>query len=112
MDARVRAAITLMRINLARNLTTVEIASRVRLSPARLRQLFKDHIGMSVARYQRELRLERAKHLFETTFLSVKEIAASVGLTSVGHFIVEFQKKYGDTPARYAGRHGKAIQVP
>jgi AraC-like DNA-binding protein len=91
-----------MNTNLHRKLTPIEIAQAVRLSPSRLRELFKDGTGTSLARYRRELRLERAKHLLETTFLSVKEIAASAGLTSVGHFVTDFKKAYRMTPSEYA----------
>src|SRR5438093_4406257 len=109
MDQRVRAAITFMKTNLHRKLTPIEIAQSVRLSPAHLRELFKDETGTSLTRYRRELRLERAKHLLETTFLSVKEVAASVGIDGVSHFVRDFEKAYRITPARYAARRRKAI---
>lgn len=99
----------LMNNNIHRKLTTLEIARTVRLSPARLRELFKNQTGTSLARYHKRLRLEQAKRLLETTFLNVKEVVASVGLTSVAHFVGDFQKAYGATPARYAKRYRKAI---
>src|SRR2546425_8110084 len=86
-----------MKTNLHRKLTPIEIAQSVRLSPAHLRELFKDETGTSLTRYRRELRLERAKHLLETTFLSVKEVAASVGIDGVSHFVRDFEKKHGTT---------------
>ena len=56
--------------------------------------------------------MQQAKELLETTFLSVKEIAASVGLTSVGHFVTDFKKAYGMTPSDYAERHRKTMDQP
>ena len=105
MDQRVQAAIAFMKTNLDRRYTSAEIARAVRLSPAHLRDLFKDETGTSLTRYRKELRLERAKHFLETTFLSIKEIAASVGLTSVGHFVTDFKKAYRMTPSECADRH-------
>ena len=102
MDQRVHAAIIFMNTNLHRKITPIEIAESVRLSPSRLRELFKNETGTSLARYRRELRLERAKRLLETTFMSVKEVAAGVGLTSVGHFVTDFKKNYGMTPSEHA----------
>ena len=102
MDQRVQAAITFLKTNLHRKSTPIEIAQSVRLSPAHLRELFKNETGTSLVRYRRELRLERARYLLETTFLSIKEIAARVGLTSVGHFVTDFKKTYGMTPSEYA----------
>ena len=64
MDQRVRAVIAFMDINLARKFTPTEIAQSVCLSAAHLRELFKEETGTSLARYRRELRLERAKHLY------------------------------------------------
>jgi two-component system response regulator YesN len=107
MDPRVRAAITFMNANPGRKLTSIEIAESVRLTPAYLRQLFKNETGQSLAAYRKQLQLERAKHLLETTFLSVKEIAATVGLSGVSHFVRDFQRKYGATPSRYAEHHRK-----
>src|SRR2546425_7254119 len=112
MDQRVRTAIAYMNTNLHRKLTPIEIAESVRLSPSRLRELFKGQTGTSLARYQRELRLQRAKHLLETTFLSVKEVAASVGLTSVGHFVTDFKKAYRLTPSEYAECYRESRQTP
>jgi transcriptional regulator GlxA family with amidase domain len=105
MDPRVDAVIALMKTNFHRKLTPIEIAESVRLSPSRLRELFKDQTGTSLARYHRELRLERAKHLLETTFLSVKEVAAGVGIDGVSHFVRDFKKANGMTPTEYAECH-------
>src|SRR2546422_2083214 len=105
MDQRVETVIVFMKANLHRKITPIEIAQSVRLSPSRLREVFKDETGTSLTRYRRELRLERAKHLLETTFLSVKEVAASVGIDGVSHFVRDFEKKHGTTPSRYAARY-------
>jgi transcriptional regulator GlxA family with amidase domain len=105
MDRRVEAAIAFMNANLHRGLRPVEIAQSVHLSPSRLRQLFKAEAGRPLGRYLRELRLKRARHLLETTFLSVKEVASSVGLNGVSHFVRDFETTYRMTPARYAEAH-------
>lgn len=112
MDQRVQAAIAFMNANLDRKLTSIEIAQSVRLSAAYLRQLFKDETGQSLAAYRKQLQLERARHLLETTFLSVKEIAGAVGLGGVSHFVRDFEKKYGTTPSRCAARHRKITHQP
>lgn len=103
-----QTAIAFMNANLYRKLTSIEIADSVRLSPSTLRHLFKNKTGTSVVRYLKELRLQRAKHLLETTFLSVKEVASTVGINWVSHFVRDFEKAYGTTPARYAQRHREA----
>ena len=112
MNHRVRASISFMKTNLHRKLTPVEIAQSVRLSPSRLRHLFKDETGTSVVRYLRELRLQRAKHLLETTFLSINEVAAAVGIDGTSHFVRDFEKTHGMTPARYAERYRETTRRP
>lgn len=107
MDQRVRAIIAFMNTNLHRKLTPIEIAQSVRLSPSRLRHLFKAETGTSLARYQRDLRMEHAKELLRTTFLNVKEVAARVGIGGISHFVRDFEGKFGVTPARYAARYRK-----
>ena len=105
MDERVRAVIAFMSTNLDRKLTTVEIAQTVRLSPAHLRELFKHETGTSLMKYRRDLQMDRAKHLLETTFLSVKEVAATVGITGLSHFGKNFEQRFGAKPSRYPARH-------
>jgi two-component system response regulator YesN len=107
MDQRVDAAIAFMKANLHRKLTPDEIAQHVHLSAARVRQLFNIETGTSISRYLRHLRLKQAKELFDTTFLSVKEVASRVGIAGIGHLTREFKKAYRITPARYATRHRK-----
>lgn len=63
----------------------------------------------TAARTEKELQLQRAKHLLETTLTSVKEIVAAVGLSEVPHFVRDFEKEYGLSPARYADRHHRRI---
>jgi AraC family transcriptional regulator of arabinose operon len=111
MDQRLCAAIAFMKTNLHRRLTAIEVAQAVRLSPSRLTHLFKHQTGKSLTRYRRELQFERAKHLLETTFMSVKEIAAAVGIDTVSHFVRDFEKAYGRSPARYAEHHRGVKQV-
>jgi len=100
-----------MKANLHRKISAVEIAQIVRLSPSRLRHLFKNQTGQSLARYRREMQLERAKYLLETTFLNVKEVASTVGIDGVSHFVRDFEKAYGMTPARYAEAHRETTPI-
>ena len=104
MDYRVRSAIALAEECLQKGWTPARLAEAVNLSPSRLHQLFKRETGMPPARYLRLLRMQRARELLETTHLSVKQVMARVGVTDESHFVRDFKKSYGLTPARYRER--------
>src|ERR1044072_9891446 len=78
-----------------------EFARSANLSVWRLCHIFKSDVGMPPIRYLRLLRMERAKDLLESSFLSVKEIAFQVGLNDESHFVRDFKSTYGFSPALY-----------
>lgn len=55
--------------------------------------------------YVRLARLEAAKELLETTFLSVKEIGGLAGFVDNSHFVRYFKKRYGATPSEHRKAH-------
>jgi AraC family transcriptional regulator of arabinose operon len=101
MDPRLQIVIALMKRELHRDLSLNELASAVNLSLSRLHHLFKAETGTTPAQYLRLLRMEHARKLLESSFLSVKQIVASVGGRDRSHFEREFKKQYGLTPTQY-----------
>lgn len=91
----------MMRDDVRGELSLSEFAQQVNLSVWRLCHIFKSDVGMPPIRYLRLLRMERAKDLLESSFLSVKEIAFQVGLNDESHFVRDFKSTYGYTPALY-----------
>ena len=91
----------MMRDDVRGELSLAEFAQSVNLSVWRLCHIFKSDVGMPPIRYLRLLRMERAKDLLESSFLSVKEIAYQVGLNDESHFVRDFKTTYGYTPALY-----------
>ena len=104
MEHRVHKAIALAEESLHKGWSPAKLAALVNLSPSRLHQLFKEETGVPPARYLRSLRMSRARELLETTNLSVKQVMAGVGLTDESHFVRDFKKTCGLTPARYRER--------
>ena len=90
-----------MRDDVRGELSLAEFAQSVNLSVWRLCHIFKSDVGMPPIRYLRQLRMERAKDLLESSFLSVKEIAFQVGLNDESHFVRDFKSTYGYSPALY-----------
>jgi AraC-like DNA-binding protein len=101
LDKRVEKIIQMMREDVRGELSLSEFAQSVNLSVWRLCHIFKSDVGMPPIRYLRLLRMERAKDLLESSFLSVKEIAYQVGLNDESHFVRDFKSTYGFSPALY-----------
>ena len=111
MDLRVQKVITLMEQDLDRHLSAADLAKAVNLSPWRLSHIFKTETHVSPLQYLRNLRMERAKTLLETSFLSVKEIMIEVGLSDESHFVRNFKSAYGMRPTMFR-RNRSRIALP
>jgi len=48
--------------------------------------------------------MRQAKKLLETTFMSVKEIMGRVGISDKSHFLRDFKRDHGATPAQHRAR--------
>jgi AraC-like DNA-binding protein len=101
MDSRIQMIVSGVKTNPHQELSLVEAAQWVNLSPSRLRHLFKSELGMSPTQFHRAVRMEGARLLLETSFMRVKEIMRSVGIKDESHFVRDFKRTYGQTPCQY-----------
>ena len=101
VDRRIQVVVMLLENNSHQQILVEDVARLVNLSTGRLAHLFKSEMEVSIQQYLTQLRLARAKSQLESTFLSPKEIAASVGFSSVTRFVVCFKNLVGTTPAHY-----------
>lgn len=101
LDRRVHVVVTVLENNSNQQIGIEDLARLVNLSPGRLAHLFKSEMEISIQQYLKQLRLAKAKNQLESGFLSIKEIAASVGFSSVARFVVCFKNLVGATPAHY-----------
>lgn len=104
MDPRVLKVVEAMRSRPHRPMFVSGMAASVNLSPSRFQHLFKTETGMSPASYLKSLRIEQARKLLETTFLTNQEIIVRVGLRDESHFVRDFKKAYGLSPRQYRAR--------
>jgi transcriptional regulator GlxA family with amidase domain len=91
--------------NLHRHLPVGDMAASVNLSYSRLEHLFKAETSMTPVSYLKKLRIERARELLETTFLTNQQIIIKVGMYDESHFVKDFKKAYGLQPTQYRKRH-------
>lgn len=75
-------------------------------------RLFRAVYGLTPGQYLSGRRIERAENLLRTANLSVTEICALVGFTSLGSFSSTFKKQTGLTPSDYRARHAGTATVP
>lgn len=105
MDQRVQMVISTVNDDPHQALSLSDLATSVNLSPSRLRHLFKSETGETLAQYLKRMRMQKAADLLTTTFLSIKEIIRQVGLRNDSHFVQDFKRAYGVTPAQYRVRY-------
>ncbi len=101
MDQRIEFIALFIRQNYQRKLTLTEMASAVNLSPWRLSHLFREEMNTSPQRFLTQVRLEKARKLIATEFLTVKEVMNKVGMSDASSFARSFKAAYGVTPSQY-----------
>lgn len=100
-DFRIIEAVRLINSNPEQDFDFTDLAETLNLSVSRLRHLFKEQTGVSFIKYLRQVRMERARQLLESSFISVKETAKRSGIRDASHFVRDFEKEFGLSPGRY-----------
>lgn len=101
MDARVDFLIGHMKRDIQQRLSTDVMASMVNLSTSRLAHLFKREAQVSPQLFVKMMRMQRAKLLLETSFLSVKQVMITSGFNDASHFVKDFKRLFGKTPSQH-----------
>ena len=83
-----------------------DVATAVGIGYDHLRHAFKRRYGMSIKRWQLEMRVRRAKDLLANTTVPLKQIAQTCGFATERYFSTNFRKLAGVTPGGYRRSHG------
>lgn len=95
-------ALTFIEENLSSPPPTNEfLASLCSISCVYFRKLFVKKYGMPPLKYVTNLKIQKAKGLIISDFLSFGEIAQNCGFTSIYHFSKVFKNETGLTPTEY-----------
>ncbi|MBN8709027.1 MAG: hypothetical protein BGO12_13310 [Verrucomicrobia bacterium 61-8] len=78
--------------------TLGELAKEVGCSSFYLSRIFSEQTGMTISRYLRNLRLEKAAELLRKGECNVTEAAFTVGYSSLSHFSKAFAEMFGSCP--------------
>jgi AraC family carnitine catabolism transcriptional activator len=101
-NATVLAAIDLLQRSIEQPPSLAQASAALGVSPRQLQRLFAAHLGSSFKRFDRELRLERARELLEQTGMTVMAVAVATGFGSVEHFSRSYRTRHGTSPRHRA----------
>lgn len=92
--------------HLAEPLPVPVIARAARVSHTHLTRLFRAETGLTVIAYVRRRRLERARHLLQSSTLSIPSIAAAVGIADLQAFNKACRRELGGGPRAVRAARG------
>ncbi len=106
LSPAIRTAQRCIEENYAETLSLLQLAALSGLSLHRFATAFREQVGMPPHRYQCHLRLRRARELLRQG-MPPADIAAELGFFDQSHLSRHFKRRYGVTPARFAGYRGR-----
>jgi AraC-like DNA-binding protein len=83
------------------NITTEELARQMKVRRKLLQQGFHEFVGMGIAAYRNERRMEIARQLLKEGSKSIKEISNICRYKSQSAFTTAFRKLYGMSPSQW-----------
>ena len=99
--------------NLAKRLSTAELAALVRLSTSHFRRAFKASLGCSPHEYVIQCRIVRAKMFMLETGISLAQIAFECGLADRAHLCRLFRRRVGISPSAWRrGQQLRRVEAP
>lgn len=81
--------------------TEQELANICHLSYTYFSYLFKKTIGKSFKKYLNDTKIYQAEKLLLSTPKTITEISQETGFSTTSHFIAQFKKKNGTSPAKF-----------
>ena len=78
-----------------------DLARHFHMSEKYISRYFREHFQLTLSQYITYLRLSHAKHLLETTSLSITETALQSGFPNVSYFIRTFKNTFHVPPLQY-----------
>lgn len=96
-----RDVIAYIQLHLDEYLSLSQIAAQFDKNPSALSNLFSKETGQSLTTFIQQTRVQEAIRLFNTTNMSVSEIAVAVGYQDFSYFSKIFSKIVGCSPREY-----------
>lgn len=101
VNTYIQHAISYIHRHISEPILVEDVADYVGLNRSYLSVLFKTHTGMTPIKYIQTCRITKARHLLESSKLSVESIACSCGYQKPESLIKVFKQTYGCSPTAY-----------
>jgi AraC-like DNA-binding protein len=95
-----------------RPMSIEQVAREAAVSPFHFIRQFQALFGETPHQYRIRARLERAKHLLESSDYTVTDVCMEVGFSSLGSFSDLFARRVGVAPSLYRRQFRSRISVP
>jgi AraC family transcriptional regulator len=99
--ARLRMVKDLVHAKIEEELTLVEMAQSVELSPAHFSRMFRKSTGETPHQFVLRTRIERAKEMLREAEMRVLDVAVACGFKTQQHFARMFRRISGASPTEY-----------
>ncbi len=87
--------------HLSNDLTAKSLKEALHSSESKIHHLIRSGTGLSLRNYVKQRRVEHARRLLETTDMSIKHVAAAVGIADLSQFWRAFRELCGKIPTHY-----------
>lgn len=94
------------------DLTVENIATHVQLSTNYLRNIFKEHMGITLSKYITDKKVQYACKILVETEDSIQSICERLDFTSANYFYAYFKKNTGMTPNQYREKYRTGLADP
>lgn len=101
LDPRIRACLDLLTRTLDAPPAVAEVAAQVGMSPSRLAHLFRAEMGLGIAQWRDQRRIQVACDLLATTGHTIAAVAQAVGFTTQSRFGTRFRQLTGASPSEW-----------
>ncbi|MFI8826726.1 GlxA family transcriptional regulator [Streptomyces sp. NPDC053431] len=90
--------------NLGSPLTLADLAASAHVSERQLTRIFKAELGTTPSAYVESARVERARHMLESTDATLERITSSCGFGTTDTLVRAFRRRLDTTPMEYRRR--------
>ncbi len=98
---RIKEMLKFVQEHIQEELTIAGIAQSAAISESECLRCFREMLGTTPIRYVRQLRIQRAAELLESTNLKIAEVGALCGFQEMSYFSKVFRDAKGCTPKEY-----------